>query len=631
MLTSLSIRNVVLIEKLDLDFQKGLCVFTGETGAGKSILLDSLSLAVGARADSSLVRKGHSQLSVTASFSVPQNHYAHELLTSHDIEVGDELILKRVVTADGKSKAYINGEPVGVGVLKTLGESLLEIHGQFASHHLLNPATHLTVLDSYGRLKKDVEAVRHAYGLWQELKSKRLACEEKLAAALKEEEFIRASIEELKELNPSPGEEEELTQKRTALMNVEKIMTALSAASQFMADETGGALIQITKALVQLEKANALSNNAFEESVDALTQAQEALNQSMSDLENKTADLNNEESLTTVDDRLFALKDVARKHRVTVAELPVLLDELEEKAGSLDKGQEQIISLKKQEEEARLNYKKMADTLSVKRKATAQKLNAAVAKELPDLKLSKASFMTQITSLTTDEGSDKGIDNVLFLVSTNAGTDFAPIHKIASGGELARFMLALKVNLAEAEEITTLIFDEVDTGIGGATADAVGKRLARLAHNCQVLVVTHSPQVAAYGAHHMVVGKKDKNGTVVTDVEILTHELRLLEVARMLSGAVVTESGRQMAQELLKKSCLDTASLKKRQNDFFDEKNTDKNIPVPQEKNAYITKSGNLKKLIDDDKTITLFDRKDDNSKQTNGSKKLGKIPRRAG
>lgn len=553
MLTSLSIRNVVLIEKLDLDFQKGLCVFTGETGAGKSILLDSLSLAVGARADSSLVRKGTAQLSVTACFCVPSTHPAQEILKAHDFEIGDEIILKRVVTAEGKSKAYINGEPVGVSVLKAVGETLLEIHGQFASHHLLNPATHLDVLDSYGRLKQDVAAMRHAYGIWQACKKERRAAEEALAAALKEEEFIRESIDELRELNPQEGEEEELVQKRAALMNAEKIMGALSAAFGFMADENGGANEQMTKALVQLEKADALSDGAFADVIEALTQAREALNQSIADLENKTADLNNEENLTVVDDRLFALKDVARKHRVSVAELPVLMNELEEKAGSLDKGQEEIITLKKQEEEARLAYKKQADALSAKRKAAAAKLNAAVAKELPDLKLSKASFLTQISSGDVEDGSDKGVDTVLFLVSTNAGTDYAPIHKIASGGELARFMLALKVNLAEAEEIATLIFDEVDTGIGGATADAVGQRLAKLAQNCQVLVVTHSPQVAAYGAHHMVVGKKDKDGAVVTEVEVVTDESRLLEVARMLSGAVITKSGRQMAEELLKK------------------------------------------------------------------------------
>lgn len=556
MLTSLSIRNVVLIEKLDLDFQKGLCVFTGETGAGKSILLDSLSLAVGARADSSLVRKGTLQLSVTACFCVPPSHPAQKILKAHDFETGDEIILKRIVTADGKSKAYINGEPVGVGMLKTVGETLLEIHGQFASHHLLNPATHLDVLDSYGRLKSDVVLMRRAYGEWQDCKKKRRTAEDALAAALKEEEFIRDSIDELRELNPQDGEEEELTQKRAALMNAEKIMGALSAAFGFMNDETNGANGQMAKALVQLEKADALSDGAFADVIEALTQAQEALNQSIGDLENKTADLNNEENLTSVDDRLFALKDVARKHRVSVAELPVLLNELEEKAGSLDKGQEEIITLKKQEEEARLAYKKQADALSAKRKVAAAKLNAAVAKELPDLKLSKASFMTQVTSGDIEDGSDKGIDTVLFLVSTNAGTDYAPIHKIASGGELARFMLALKVNLAEAEEIATLVFDEVDTGIGGATADAVGQRLAKLAQNCQVLVVTHSPQVASYGRHHMVVGKKDKDGGVVTEVDVVKDEQRLSEIARMLSGAVVTDSGRKMAEELLKKTPL---------------------------------------------------------------------------
>ena len=477
MLTALSIRNVVLIEKLDLELGQGLCVFTGETGAGKSILLDSLSLALGARADSSLVRHGQPALNVTATFAVSLAHPVYQQLIEHGIPIEDEIILKRTVSADGKGRAFINDQPVSVGLLKTIGDSLVEIHGQFASHHLLNPATHLDVLDAYGNLSEEVAFCRRAYNHWKYVQGKREEAEQELMAAQAEETFLRESIDDLRALNPQEGEEEDLAQKRTRLMDGEKIVASLNTAYQLMSDENQGAARKTEQALLQLEKANALAGEKFDDIVAATLQAGEALADAIAYLERATDQWGDEEALQNVDDRLFALKDMARKHHVSVSELSDLLVTFEHKINALDYGKDEVVALQKEEEKARLDYLTCAAGLTQKRKAAAQKLDASVAAELPALKLGKASFLTEIKELPADDASEKGMDYVTFLVSTNTGVPFAPIHKIASGGELARFMLALKLNLAAAEEIPSLIFFEVDTGIGGATGDAVGERL----------------------------------------------------------------------------------------------------------------------------------------------------------
>jgi len=557
MLSALSIRNVVLIEKLDLEFKQGLCVFTGETGAGKSILLDSLSLVLGARADSSLVRHGCDGLSVSAVFQVPLAHPIFPMLIEQGLitDKQEEVILKRTVSKEGKSKAFINDQPVSVALLKTVGDSLVEIHGQFASYHLLNPAVHLSVLDAYGHLTEAVADCRRAYNMWQYKKSLRDDAEQHLMQAKQEETYLRDSIADLHTLNPVVGEEEELTQKRTVLMNGEKIISALNAAYQVMADDGQGALQQVHQALRHLDKANALSDNAFETVLTATQQAQVSLTDAVAGLENATDTWGNISQLPLIDDRLFALKDMARKHQVSVNELPTLLKDLEQKLNALENGHNEIALLQKDEETARLTYIEQAQKLSELRIKTAARLDKAVAKELPALRLGKASFLTQIQEVTQDEWTEHGIDKVLFMASTNVGMPYAPLHRIVSGGELARFMLALKVNLAAAEQLDTLIFDEVDSGIGGATAAAVGERLKRLSDDCQVLVVTHSPQVAAYGTHHYVVGKTEKLGRVLTHVRFISDEERLGEVARMLSGAEITESAKQMAEELLTKSC----------------------------------------------------------------------------
>ena len=555
MLLSLSIRNVVLIEKLDMNFERGLSVFTGETGAGKSILLDSLALALGGRADTKLIRHGANALSVSACFMLPLSHPAYLMLSEQGLPPDEEIILRRTLSKDGKSKAFVNDQPISISFLKALGDTLVEIHGQFASHRLLNPAIHLEVLDSYGDLDGAMTNCRRAFIQWKYKQAERDKLEQNLMTAKEEETFIRASVKELQQLAPKVGEEEELTAQRNRLMNAEKIIEQIQTAYLGLSEERTGVMSQLNSIYRYLEKANQLAQDQFKDVLELVDGAQNTLSDALAQLENQMGDCESPEALTAIDDRLFALKDVARKHQVCIDELPDLLKSFEKKLTELDTGDQAVVALRKEEEEARLDYIKCAQKLSKERVKTAKALDKAVNGELPALKLGKARFVTEITELPETEWSAFGVNKAIFLASTNAGVPAAPIHKIASGGELNRFMLALKVILARAEAIPTIVFDEVDTGIGGATADAVGDRLSILSKTHQVLVVTHSPQVASYGLHHWTVVKNETEKSVLTSVNALDYEGRLTEIARMLSGAKVTESGREMAKELLEKSC----------------------------------------------------------------------------
>lgn len=555
MLSRLSVRDVVLIEKLDLDFAGGLCVFTGETGAGKSILLDSLALATGARSDAALVRRGCKQLSVTAEFSLPDGHEVFKVLDEHEIEheSGEPLVLRRIVTADGKSKAFVNDQSVSAGLLRKIGDLLIEIHGQFATHGLLNPATHKSVLDAYGGLQGRLDACRAAYKNWRAKAEERQKAEERLQKAKDEEDFLRHSVDELVQFAPQPGEDEELSQRRSLMMNSEKLIEGLNTARDALFDRS------VDKSLRQAERAleslSRLIEGRFEPIIEALDRAVTELNEAGNMLEEecRKVELDPREQ-EQVEERLFALRALARKHQTTPDELPALLSEYQRQLASLDKGAEDLIRLTKEEESCRIAYEDAAKVLSAARKEAAQKLDAAVMKELPPLKLGKASFLSIVEELPQTEWNADGIDKVQFAATTNPGQPAGAINKIASGGELARFMLALKVNLAQAEGIPTLIFDEVDTGIGGATATAVGERLERLAgEDCQVLAITHSPQVASFGAHHFKVSKaEDETGRTLTAVCELTGDARREEIARMLSGASITEASRAAADELLK-------------------------------------------------------------------------------
>ena len=556
MLVSLSIRNVVLIEKLDLSFDKGLCVFTGETGAGKSILLDGLSLALGARADTGLIRYGADMLSVSAEFSLPSHHGILDFLQDSGLDADTTLILRRTLSVDGKSKAFINDQPVSISMLKEVGSRLVEIHGQFASHSLLNPATHLSVLDAYGMLKADADMCRQKYRAWQDLKKKVSDAMEILRQAKEEEEYLTHAVKELRAIDPKHDEEEVLTERRAELMNAGKITEGLNNA--YMTLSSGGSSTvegMIRFASREIEKSNRLAQGKYEGLLQQLDNLSENLAIVVEKIESEADNFSDPTAeLEMVEGRLFALKDLARKHRVSVDELPDILNDFEEKLSLLSKGQDELTDYQTACENARLDYLTAARELSQKRRQAGDKLNKAVKAELPPLKLSKAVFETVFEDLSESEATADGLDKITFSISTNEGIPVAPLHKVASGGELARFMLALKVNLTGTEDIETLIFDEVDSGIGGATASAVGQRLQRLSDEKQVLVITHSPQVAAFGLNHMKVSKKDN----VTTIEPLTPDMKVEEIARMLSGAEITDSARMAATTLLEKSCLNS-------------------------------------------------------------------------
>ena len=557
MLQSLSIHNVVLIDKLSLSFDKALSVFTGETGAGKSILLDALSLALGGRADAGLVRHGQDSLSVTAEFTIEQTHPAYQLLQDNELDTDTTLIIRRTLTKDGKSKAFINDTPVSIGLLKQFGDTLVEIHGQFATHNLLNPMTHLTVLDKYGKLEEDVKKCQKLYSDWKNAQNTVDEALIILEKAKNEEDFLTHAVKELQAFNPIVGEENELSERRISLMNAEKITESLNTAYQILAVGNGSSIqSQLSSALRELEKASRFIPNKFEGIIADLDAVAEGLSIASDELENIASSFEDPaQELERVDERFFALKDLARKYHTECDELPSILADFEQKLSLIDKGEDELFQLRKQAEDARLNFIRQAQNLSQKRHQIAEKLDKAVCAELPALKLEKAKFITKIDDLTPDNCTPNGMNQVTFCISTNTNTPEAPLNKIASGGELARFMLALKVNLAGLEDIPTLIFDEVDSGIGGATASAVGERLARLGKERQVLVVTHSPQVAAFGKSHLKVSKSSNENGVLTTVTALQEDERLEEIARMLSGAQITEAARIAARALWEKSC----------------------------------------------------------------------------
>lgn len=550
MLTDLSIRDVVLIDRLDLDFTPGLAVLTGETGAGKSILLDSLGLALGRRADAKLVRPGADKATVAASFEPPDGHPVWALLDEHEIDPEDVLTLKRVLSADGRSKAFVNDTPCGVGLLKQIGETLVEIQGQFDQQGLMDAGTHIRLLDAYGRLSGQVKAVRAAYEAWRAAEKASADARADAEKARAEEEFLRFAVEELDALAPKPGEEEQLAETRTFLQSAEQITQAINQALEDVGGSEG-AEARIMAAQRALDRAAEKAGGRLDEAVAALSRAAVEAEEALSALNRAGADLDvGGEDVETVEERLFALRDAARKHGVAVDALPGLRDELSGRLQLLESGEETLARLEKEAKAARAAYKQAADALSAARAKAAEALDAAVNGELPPLKLEKARFTTEVAPLDEADWGARGIDRVAFTVRTNPGMPAGPLDKIASGGELSRFLLAIKVSLAEVGTIPTLVFDEVDSGVGGATAAAVGERLTRLSERVQLLVVTHSPQVAARGADHWRVAKAERDGHMSTAVERLDDAARREEIARMLSGAEVTDEARAAADRL---------------------------------------------------------------------------------
>jgi len=550
MLTSLSIRDVVLIETLDLEFGSGLGVLTGETGAGKSILLDALGLALGARADSGLVRNGQPQAVVTVSFDLPASHAARAFLVANGLGTapGEPLVIRRILKSDGGSRALVNDQSTSVGLLRDLGAMLVEIHGQHDDRGLLNPRGHRALLDSYGNI--DTSRAEQAWRTWREAETALGSAREELELAARDREYLEHSVAELTRLSPQPGEEEELAGLRANMQKGARLAEDIGAAAQLLEGSEGG-LSLLRQAARRLDRiadeheklSEALA--AIDRAVIEAAEAEDRLSEAAEAMAYDPARLEEAET------RLFEIRALARKHRVEPDALPDLTEELSAKLAAIEAGDAGLGSLERAVIESRAAYDAVAAELSMLRAAAAARLDAAVAAELAPLKLDAASFRTVIDRLDEPQWTGRGRDRVEFEISTNSGAPFAPLVKIASGGELSRFILALKVALAERGGATTMIFDEIDRGVGGAVASAIGERLHRLAEGAQLLVVTHSPQVAARGNQHLLIEKSHEGLVTRTSVQALDETRRREEIARMLSGAEVTDEARAQAMRLL--------------------------------------------------------------------------------
>jgi DNA repair protein RecN (Recombination protein N) len=553
MLARLSIRDIVLIERLDIEFSPGLAVLTGETGAGKSILLDAFALALGGRGDAGLVRHGAEQGQVTAVFDVPKGHPATAVLSDNGLDDTGEMILRRVQFADGRTRAFINDQAISVQTLKAVGALLVEIHGQHDERALVDAATHRRLLDASAGLEKDVAALEK---LWDVRRTANNALDEHRAGmerAAREADYLRHASDELKALAPQDGEETTLANRRTVMMQSEKIASDLREAQ----DAVGGdhsPVASLSAAVRRLERRAANAPALVEPAVRAIDIAINALEEADQHLAAalRGADFDPLE-LERIEERLFALRAASRKYNTPVDALAALAAKYASDVALIDAGAEQLKKLVAAAEEADQRYGAAAKKLSAAREKSAQKLDKAVNAELAPLKLERATFTTQIESDAASPGP-QGFDRVEFWVQTNPGTRPGPLMKVASGGELSRFLLALKVVLADRGSAPTLVFDEIDTGVGGAVADAIGSRLARLASKVQVMAVTHAPQVAARAGQHLLISKDamDKGKRVATRVNALAADHRREEIARMLAGAEITAEARAAAERLLK-------------------------------------------------------------------------------
>ena len=552
MLAQLSIRDIVLIERLDLAFEPGLSVLTGETGAGKSILLDSLSLALGGRGDGSLVRHGAERGQVTAVFDVPVDHAARSLLRENGIDDDGDLIFRRQQSADGRTKAFVNAQPVSVQLMRQVGQRLVEIHGQHDDRALVDTDAHRLLLDAFGGLGEAAADVGALYHQWKDAERTLRRHREKVEAAAREADYLRSSVEELEILSPQDGEEDVLAETRARMMKAERIAGDISEASGFL-NGNASPVPLIASLVRRLERKSHEAPGLLEETVELLDLALNQLSDAQMAVE---AALRKTEydpkELERTEERLFALRAAARKYSVPVAGLPALAAKMIADLADLDAGEEKLVQLDARLRETRAAFEATARSLSEKRHHAADALSAAVMAELPALKLERARFTVQITT-DPEGGAEEGIDTVEFHVQTNPGTRPGPIMKVASGGELSRFLLALKVALADRGSAPTLVFDEIDTGVGGAVADAIGQRLKRLSSTVQVLSVTHAPQVAARAATHLLISKGPVEGseTVATRVARMDAGARTEEIARMLAGASVTEEARAAAARLL--------------------------------------------------------------------------------
>ena len=585
MLTTLSIRDFVLIDQLNLELGMGLTTLTGETGAGKSILLDALGVCIGLRASPEMIRRGARQASITAVFDVPDRHPVFHELRELGLQIDDsELVLRRVIQADGRSRAFVNDEPTSAGTLRRLGETMVEIQGQFDLHGLLSPAHHRSVLDAFAGHGNLLSAVQRSHEALQAAEAELDSAREDLAQAQREESYLRHATEELEELAPEVGEVARLEGRRGLLANMAGVQEAVEQAAHALygggsggggsADGEGGdasgegADARLNQAYRALERAAERGGGeALQPALAAVDRAAVEVNEALAQLQAVEQALEADPAaLAQVEDRLFRYRELARKHSGTPDDLAPLLDRFRRGLEALDDSSAHMEALEAALVRARAQYDEAAHLLSASRREAAKRLDQTVMAELPVLKLEQAKFRTEIVS-DAEGRSALGVDAVTFTAATNAGAAFTGIQKTASGGELSRFLLALKVALANDNPLPTLVFDEVDAGVGGATAEAVGRRLQKLARRVQVLVITHSPQVAAKGAHHLRVSKSDaaargagaggmsdSTPNMTTDVRPLSADERRLEIARMLAGDSLTPEAEAAAQALLRDS-----------------------------------------------------------------------------
>ncbi|AEH87992.1 DNA repair protein RecN [Mesorhizobium opportunistum] len=553
MLARLSIRDIVLIEKLDIDFQPGLSVLTGETGAGKSILLDALSLALGARGDASLVRHGAAQGQVIAVFDVPRNHPVRALLAENAIEDDGDIILRRVQTADGRTRVFVNDQPSSVTLMRDVGHALVEIHGQHDERALVDPGAHRDVLDAFGGHLGAVRSTGEAWRHWRACEQELTRHRAKVAAAAREADYLRAAVAELTKLDPQPGEETELAELRAHMMRAEKIASEIHDAQDVLSGPSSP-LPQLASLLRRLQRKATEAPGLLEDVVKSLDEAMLSLDAAQSGVEAALrATEYDPQRLEKAEERLFSLRAASRKHSVAVDDLAQLRDTMVADLADLDAGEERLHGLEKQAAAACEAYDIAAAQLSSLRHAAAIGLTMAVMAELPALKLERAAFIVEMKS-EAETRMEEGIDQIEFWVRTNPGTRPGPMMKVASGGELSRFLLALKVALADRGSAPTLVFDEIDTGVGGAVADAIGQRLARLSKRVQVLSVTHAPQVAARAATHFLISKSGGTDRVATGIAEMDRTARQEEIARMLAGATITDEARAAAERLLREN-----------------------------------------------------------------------------
>ncbi|MDJ0931161.1 DNA repair protein RecN [Breoghania sp.] len=551
MLAALSIRDIVLIDRLDIDFTGGMIVLTGGTGAGKSILLDALTLALGGRGDAGLVRHGATQGQVTAAFDVAMDHATRKILTENDIDNDGDIILRRVQSADGRTRAFVNDRPVSAALMREIGARLVEIHGQHDERALVDAASHRRLLDAYGGLESEAAGVAEAHRAVRTAQKALRTHEDRIEIARREADFLRSATEELAVLAPQSGEEEGLAERRQAMMRVEKIAGDLGEAVETL-NGTASPIPELASLMRRLERKAEVAGGIVDQPVALIGQALDLLEEARGELEVQLRKTEcDPRELEASEERLFALRAAGRKFSVPVDELGALRERMETDLADLDAGEEKLAALEKALTAAEARYDELAAALSNHRRETATTLEAVVAGELPELKLEHARFVVEIAT-DPQARTAEGIDQAEFWVQTNPGTRPGPMMKVASGGELSRFLLALKVSLADKGSAPTLVFDEIDTGVGGAVAEAIGIRLARLATQIQVLTVTHAPQVAARAVGHLLISKEKIDADrVATRLTRLEDGARREEIARMLAGAVITDEARAAAEKLM--------------------------------------------------------------------------------